>query len=188
MNWLDFTFLGIMVGAVISGFARGLARTVVGLAATVLGVVFATQWYSEVGMFLRDYLSTRALANATGFLIILFLFMIAGGVLGWMLAKAFKWVGVGWLDRALGGGFGVVQGALLCIALVMIGMAFPRTPLPHAIIQSRYAPYVTESAKVLAAITPDEIKDAFAKNYDEVKKIWSDVVPGKAGKLPETQI
>ena len=36
--------------------------------------------------------------------------LIVGAIVGRILAKFFKWAGLSWLDRLLGGAFGVVRG------------------------------------------------------------------------------
>src|SRR5262245_17803398 len=106
MNWLDYIFIVVFVVSFAVGIARGLSRGVVGLIAAVAGILLACRWYSEAGMFIHEYVSSRAVANAIGFALIVILFLIFGGLLGLALAKAFKWVGIGWLDRLLGGAFG----------------------------------------------------------------------------------
>lgn len=176
MNWLDYVFLAIFIVSVVAGITRGFARVVIGLAATILGVLFAARFYGEAGAFLHGYVGSPSIANGAGFLLILIGFLLGGAILGKVLATIFKWAGVGWLDRLLGGAFGALRAVLICIAIVMIGMAFPRRTLPDAIIASRYAPYFVEMSRVLTAVTPQELKDAFARNYEEVKKVWTETV------------
>lgn len=188
MNWLDFVFIAILITSVIAGASRGLARVAIGLAATILGILFAARWYSEAGFFLRPYVSSPSVANGIGFILILLVFLVAGALIGMALAAIFKWVGLSWLDRFLGALFGVVRAALIAIAVVMIGMAFPRSTLPEAIIHSHIAPYVVDASRMLAAITPDEMKDAFYRNYGEVKKVWEEMMQRKAKKLPTTTV
>jgi membrane protein required for colicin V production len=176
MNWLDVVFLAIFLWSIAAGAAKGLARVTVGLAATILGVLFASRWYAEAGGYLREYVSSPAVAQGLGFLLILVLFVAAGGLVSLTLSAVFRWAGVTWLDRLLGATFGLLRALLLAIAIVMIGMAFPKQTLPHAIERSRIAPYIAEAAAVLSAITPPELKDSFRANYDEVKRSWSKAV------------
>jgi len=176
MNWLDLVFLAIFLWSVLSGAARGLARISIGLVATVLGVLFASRWYAEAGSYMRDYVSSTALAHSLGFFLVLLLFIAAGGLLSLTLAAIFTWAGVRWIDRLLGAVFGFLRALLLSIAIVMVGMVFPKETLPRAILQSKIAPYIAESASVLAAITPVEFRTAFRRNYAEVRRMWSEIV------------
>jgi membrane protein required for colicin V production len=189
MNWLDYTFIGIFLVCMFAGAARGLTRGVIGLIATVAGILLACRYYAEPGWRLRPYFNdSRAVANGVGFLLILCGTMLLGALLGWLLSKVFKSAGIGWLDRLGGVGFGFVQASLISIALVMIGMAFPRTTLPQLITHSRFATYFVHAAGVLIAITPDELKADFWKNYEEVQKVWKDAVDHDKKKFPEAQI
>ncbi|MDX2178235.1 MAG: CvpA family protein [Bryobacteraceae bacterium] len=175
LNWLDFLFLAIFLASTLMGAAKGLARVGIGLAATVLGVLFASRWYADAGFFLREYVAAKSIANALGFLLVLVVFIVAGGVLAHLLAKLFKWAGAGWLDRLGGAVFGVLRALLVSIAIVMAAMSFPRDTLPKAVIQSRIAPFVLESSRLLALLTPPELKEAFARNYAEAKRIWAEL-------------
>lgn len=185
MNWLDFLFIAILISSVIAGAMKGLARAAIGLGALVLGILFACRWYAEAGMFLRGYVSSKALANGIGFLLILLAFAIAGAIVSGILATIFKWVGLSWLDRILGAAFGVIRAAIIAVALVLVGTAFPQSGFPDAVAHSRYAPYVMDASKTLVAIAPDELKDAFYRNYEEVKKVWGDMMQ-RNKKFPET--
>ena len=62
-----------------------------------------------------DYVSSRAIANLIGFFVDLRgAVLMLGAIVGRILAKFFKWVGLSWLDRLLGGAFGLVRGASSC--------------------------------------------------------------------------
>lgn len=174
-NWLDFLFVAIFLVSTLLGAVKGLARVGIGLAAAVLGVLFASRWYADAGSFLREYVAARSVANAIGFALVLILFLVAGGLLAHVLAKLFRWAGVGWLDRLGGAVFGLLRALLISIAIVMAAMAFPRDTLPRSVVGSQIAPYIVESSRLLALLTPPELKDAFARNYAEVKRIWAEL-------------
>ena len=173
LNWLDLLFLVIFLASTLMGAARGLARIGISMAATIFGILFASRWYAEAGSFLREYVSSQSLANALGFVVVLLLFVLTGGIISFGLSKLFKWAGISWLDRLLGAAFGFLRALLISIAIVMIAMAFPRQTLPQAVIQSQIAPYVVEASRLLAALTPPDLKESFHRNYDEVQKIWN---------------
>lgn len=179
MNWLDYLFLSILIGSVIAGAAKGLARMIVGLVATVLGILFACRWYAEAGSYVRDYVSSIPLANALGFFLVLCCFLIFGALVGAVLATAFKWVGLGWMDRLLGAAFGAVRAALVAIVIVLIATAFPRTPFPDAVAESKFAPYVVNASAILVMAAPDELQDAFSTNLNALKKVWTDMTKKK---------
>ncbi len=84
----------------------------------------------------------------------------------------FKWVGLSWLDRLLGGAFGIVRVSLIgrhgdCPASV--------SPSPPSAVGGGFKllPYVIDVANVLAALTPHEMKEQFYATKDKVKADWS---------------
>ena len=179
MSWLDILVLVIVGYSVIAGFSGGIARVGVGFAATILGILFGFWFYGVAGSHVADYVSSRSIANLLGFLLVFGLFVLAGAVVGRVLGKLFKWVGLSWLDRLLGAAFGFLRGAVVAVALVTVILAFAPTPPPPSIVQSKTLPYVIDTSSVLSAVTPHEVKDAFRETKEKVKKMWSDRVQHK---------
>lgn len=174
MSWLDVIVLIVVGYSVVAGFTGGFARVGVGFVATLLGILFGFWFYGVAGGWIADYVSSRPVANLIGFLIVFLLFAVAGAIVGRALAKLFRWVGLSWLDRLLGAGFGVLRGALMAIAFVTVVLAFAPTPPPPSIVQSKTLPYVVGASSVLAWVTPHEVKDAFQETKQKVQKIWQD--------------
>jgi len=105
--------------------------------------------------------------------VILTVVLIIGAIVGAILARFFKWVGLSWLDRLLGGGFGIVRGFVIAAAMVTVLLAFSPSPPPASVVDSRLLPYVIDVSDVLAALTPREIKNQFYATKDKVKQVWS---------------
>jgi membrane protein required for colicin V production len=181
MNWLDLVFLAIFASSILLGAMKGLAKVTIGLAATILGVLFASRWYAEAGYVLRDYVAAQPIANGLGFVLIIVLFITAGAALSAILSAVFKWAGITWMDRVLGACFGVLRAMLISMAIVLVGMAFPRHTLPEVIQRSKIAPYVVEGSRTLSLLTPDEVKVSFTKSYEELTTKWRQVLDGPAG-------
>ncbi len=174
MNWVDY-LLAIMIGAsVISGFMAGFARVGIGTAATLVGI-FAGFWcYGIAAAHIVDYVSSKAVANLIGFFLIFFGIVLLGAVIGRLLAAIFKWIGLSWFDRLLGGAFGAVRGVLIATALTTVLLAFAPSPPPPSLVDSRMLPYVVDASNVLSMATPREIKDAFRDTREKVKRIWEE--------------
>jgi len=180
VNWLDIVLAIVLIASVAAGLAKGLARTVVGFVACIVGLLCGFWFHGTAGSFLIPYVSSRGIANCIGFFLVFFGAMIAGALLGRLLAMVFKWAGLGWLDRLLGGAFGLVRGALIAAVIVMAMLAFTTTPPPHAVVGSRIAPYVLEAAHVMAAAAPRELRDGVRRGYEKVKQVWSDTLKKKS--------
>jgi membrane protein required for colicin V production len=112
-------------------------------------------------------------ANLIGFFAIFVGILVLGAIVGRILAKFFKWVGLSWLDRLLGGAFGLVRGAFMSVALVTVLMAFAPSPPPRSVMESKLMPYMASVSDVLAALTPREIKDGFRDTREKVQKVWA---------------
>lgn len=174
MSWIDLLLLAIIAISVLTGFASGFARVGVGFVAMLVGLFAGFWFYGVVGAYVLDYVSSHAIANLIGFFVIFFGVLIVGAIIGMILAKFFKWVGLSWLDRLLGGGFGLVRGLVIAAGMVTVLLAFAPSPPPHSVVDSKFMPYVINVSDVFAALTPHEIKDAFYATRDKVKADWSE--------------
>jgi len=173
LNWIDLVLILVIGTSVLSGLASGFARVGVGFAALIVGMFSGFWFYGIVAGYVIDYVSSRAIANLIGFFVILMVVMVLGAIVGRILAKFFKWVGLSWLDRLLGGAFGVVRGFVIAAAMVTVLLAFSPSPPPRSVVDSKLLPYVINVSDVLAALTPREIKDSFYATKDKVKAVWS---------------
>lgn len=185
MNWVDYVLIIIVGASVISGFMAGFARVGIGTAATIVGMFTGFWCYGLVAAHIVDYVNSNAMANIIGFFLIFFGVALIGSIIGRVLAAAFKWVGLSWLDRLLGAAFGVVRGAFIAAALTTVLLAFAPNPPPPSITQSRYLPYFVEASNVLSYATPREIKDAFRDTKDKVQKLWDEQVNRHRSKRDE---
>ena len=176
-NWLDIVLICLMVAFIIEGVAQGFSRLLVGLIATVMGILIAAWCYGVAGGLLLPFVSSQAVANVVGFLIVFIGVQIVGALLGWAIARLFKWSGLSWLDRMLGAGFGALKAALVGICLVMILTAFPMKKLPEGLATSRLAPYYVEGAVIMIHAAPMELKAGFQATYEQLKKFWSENIP-----------
>jgi membrane protein required for colicin V production len=148
-----------------------------------LGIFCGLWFYGIAGNYVLDYVSSRALANLIGFCVIFLAVMILGAIVGRILAKLFKWVGLSWLDRLLGGAFGLVRGAFTMVALVTVLMAFAPSPPPRSVVDSKLIPYTATVSSALAFLTPREIKEGFHDTEERVQKLWSQRRPPTPGLL-----
>jgi membrane protein required for colicin V production len=173
LNWVDLLLLLVIGSSILAGLAAGFARAGVGFAAMIVGMFCGFWFYGIVAAYVLDYVSSRAIANLIGFFVILAGVLVLGAIVGRILAKFFKWVGLSWLDRLLGGVFGVVRGFVIAAAMITVLLAFAPTPPPGSVVDSKLLPYVINVSDVLAALTPHEIKDQFYATKDKVQAVWS---------------
>lgn len=184
MNWLDYLLVAVVASSVLAGLMKGFARSVVGLAAVVIGLLCGLWFYGVAGAFFYEFLSSRRLAHLMGFLIILFGVVLAGMLVGAVLARLLKWAQLGWLDRLMGGAFGLVRGVLVAAAIVLAITAFAPKPPPRSVAGSRLAPYMLETGRLIVSAAPYEVREGFEESYERLKQFWGEVLKKRARDLP----
>jgi membrane protein required for colicin V production len=172
MNWLDIVLAAICLSSIIAGLKAGFARIVVGLAATLLAFLSAAYFYDVAGAWAEPYVSAKPVANFVGFLLVLFGVLAAGAILGRLLAKLLKWVGLSWLDRLAGAAAGALRGALIGVVLLVGLVAFLPGDPPRPVAQSRIAPHLLPAASLLPAATREELRGRFDSTAAKLRKYW----------------
>lgn len=185
MNWLDLVLAAIFGISVGTGIWKGFFRLSIGLAATVLSILLACWFYGIAAAMFSPYVKQQQFANLLGFLTILVTVQLIGVGLAKLLAVLFKKAGLGWMDRLLGGAFGLVRAILVSSVFVMILTAFSWSAFPVSVAESSLAPYVMEGAQILVYLTPREIRDGFHENYEKLKKTWNKTVQDTLKKTPK---
>ena len=119
--------------------------------------------------------------------------IVLGLLVSWLVGAMMKAVGLSWLDRLMGAGFGVARGVIVCVAVITAIVAFApgmdaATP-PPAVVGSTIAPYMIDTAHALTMAAPKELRDGFARRYEQVKRIWEDALKhGIPRRAPESEI
>ncbi|MCC6362539.1 MAG: CvpA family protein [Bryobacterales bacterium] len=176
MNWLDVVLGIVLAASIVSGLIKGFIRTAIGITAAVLAVILGMWFYGSAGSVFQEYVSSRSVSNFLGFACIFLLVLLGGALLGRLLAVLFKWAGLSFVDRILGGCFGLLRGVLICIAIVMALMAFTMTPPPRSVVNSTLSPYILDAARIFSKAAPRELTDGFQSSYDKIRKLWAEAV------------
>jgi membrane protein required for colicin V production len=173
-NWFDIVLCFILLGSVIGGLRAGFARVVVGLVATIAGILAGFWFYRLIAVKLLPHLNGNVdLANLFGFLVIFLGVMIAGALLAAVLSRLFRWIGLSWFDHALGGVAGVVRGVLVVTVLVDVLVAFTPPPAPGFLNDSRVLPYTNQVCGWLIDVAPWELKHSFEKQMHTIEQFWT---------------
>ena len=176
MSLLDLLLVIILGASVASGFMTGFARAGIGFAAAVTGVLFGFWFYGIPAAWIHKFVSSVAFSNLLGFLVVFFACAAAGGLLGKLLAKLFKWTGLSWLDRILGAGFGLVRGGLAVAALVSVLLAFAPRPVPEWMTGSALLPYAIDTSNVISSLAPRALKEPVRASIAEIRQAGEDQI------------
>jgi membrane protein required for colicin V production len=155
MTLVDWIVVIILACAVLGGLAQGFFRSFCSLAGLILGLVVAAWNYTRLAALFIPLVRIPAVANTIAFLLIALLVMVVIGLIGNLLAKAFRLLGLGWLDALAGGVFGFFQGVLVVVIGILVIVAF--FPEVHWISDARLPRMFFGACHVSANVTPNEL-------------------------------
>lgn len=130
MTAFDYAALAIVGASVFLGLWRGVVSELLALAAWVAAFFAARVWAPTVGEWFGRWIADGALRQAAGFAAVFLGVLVVFGVARLVVSLLLRAVGLGLIDRLLGGMFGIVRGALVLLAAVLVG---GMTPLPKEV-------------------------------------------------------
>ena len=172
MNLLDIFVGTILVVSVVLSVMKGFVRELLGLASTILGFLLGAWLYRSVAGLFKDVVKTENFALFLGFATVFLGTLLAGAVAIWVIQKALKFARLQWFDRVLGAGFGLIKGWVLGVILLLVLTSFNLQA--ERVKTSQLAPYLLPGARVIALVTPDDLKSRFMVGYRAVEKWWTE--------------
>jgi membrane protein required for colicin V production len=170
-TFLDFMFAGIVLVSIGFALTKGLVREIISLVALIAGFVLAVFYYPVVGSKLLDFTRTDSVANFLGFLIIFAGVILVGIIAAFLVNRFVKAAKLKWVDRLLGGVFGLLRGWAIASILVVALVAFPVRE--DMIARSVLAPYLLAGARAAVLLVPQNMKDKFYEHYKKVLDAWN---------------
>ena len=167
MVWLDYLFLAIVLVSVLAGLFRGAVSELLGLlvwvAAYLLTVRFAPLLMPRLESSIESPTTRLVVAHAGIFVGVL----IVGAVFVSLSAMLVRRIGLGGLDRVLGGFYGLLRGVFLSAATVLVAAASPlrqETWWQHSVL----VPQLQPLAEALQSLIPEQWRTYFAPRDSEV--------------------
>lgn len=120
MTGFDYAVIAIVLLSALLGLWRGLVYEVLSLAGWVAAYLAARAFAPALAPSMPAALGAEPVRMAAACIVLFVAVLIVGGIVAWLLSKAVKWVGLGWLDAALGFVFGAARGLLAVLALVLL--------------------------------------------------------------------
>lgn len=169
---LDWIVVLIVTYSVVTSVVRGFVREVLGLATLVLALLIAAWFHAPLGRVLAEFLRSENQALFASFAILFGATFLVGFVTIRLIRKLVKFASVEWVDRILGGAFGLVRGwliaAVLFLALTSFGIG------AQAVRSSSLSHYFLPAVRLLATLTPFELKARYLIGYEEVRRWWTE--------------
>jgi membrane protein required for colicin V production len=126
MSGFDFTVAAILLVSLLLGLWRGLVYEVLSLLGWPIAFVLSRLFAGDVA----PLIPMPVLSNVEGtqehfrvavaYAVVFIAALIVWSVLAWLLSKLVKAVGLGWLDRLMGGVFGLLRGGLVVLVRVWL--------------------------------------------------------------------
>jgi membrane protein required for colicin V production len=120
MTSFDYAVLAIVGLSVLLSIMRGFVREVLALASWVIAFFVAKIYMLELVPLLPDAIPNESLRMLAAFLILFLATLLICTLLAIVLSQIFKKIGLGWLDRVIGGMFGLVRGIVIVTVLVFL--------------------------------------------------------------------
>ena len=155
----------------------GLVREITSLVALIGGFILAVFYYSVPASWLSEISRNESVANLLGFMIIFLGCILVGAIISFIVNRFMKAVSIKWVDRLLGGVFGLLRGWAICSIMVVALIAFPLRE--NMMATSVLAPYLLAGARAAVHLVPQSLKDKFDEQYKKVLQTWNERRSGK---------
>ena len=120
MNWVDASILIVTALSFTFGIWRGLVREVLSLITWVLALLVARSYSEVVAATLFNSFDNLTMRYVTAFALIFIGVMMLGTFVNFLMSKLLIFTGLRFVDRILGGLFGIARGVLI----VVVGLFF----------------------------------------------------------------
>jgi membrane protein required for colicin V production len=123
MTIFDYVVLVIIGLSIIVSMMRGLLAEVLSIMGWFVAFFVARTYSSQLAPMMPDELPTESLRVLASFVVLFLATFLVTSLLAIALTTIFKKVGLGWLNRLLGGFFGLARGLLIvCIIVFLAGL------------------------------------------------------------------
>jgi membrane protein required for colicin V production len=96
--------------------------------------------------------------------------LLAGILIIWLITKFKKFARLEWADRFLGAAFGFIRGWVIG-AVILLGLTAFEVQTER-LRNSQLAPYFLPGSRVIAVLTPYELKAKFLVGYRSIERWW----------------
>jgi membrane protein required for colicin V production len=168
MNVTDWIIMTIMMLSVFLAASQGFFFEVISLAGAVVGYLLAAWGYGRIAPWFMPYVKSEAIADLAGFLAIFLAVVLLAGAIARIARWAMKEVGLRWVDRFLGGAFGLLRGVVIVTVGVMAVTAF--APDSPQLAGSQLAGYFLVAGRGASWLAPSAVRQKFRDGVMQVRQ------------------
>jgi membrane protein required for colicin V production len=121
MFWYDIFILAIIGAGFLYGLLKGIISELFAFAGLVGGFIVALKYSFYLQPYILPLVKKEPISLIIGFIILFLVTAAAVVTIGIFFKKAIKYIHLSWLDRIIGGIFGVIKGLIVAglISLVI---------------------------------------------------------------------
>lgn len=122
MNWLDGVIIVLLIGSTVIGVFTGIIKSIIPFFGFVLGLFLAFRLAGPFGRVLGFL--PQQVGYWVAFAIVLVVVVVLAAVAANLVSRAAQAAMLGWLDRTLGGVWGLAFGAVVYAAILTLWIKF----------------------------------------------------------------
>jgi membrane protein required for colicin V production len=169
MSAVDWAIIVIIVVSTLGAAAQGFFFEIFSLAGAVVGYLLAAWEYWRLAPWFEPFVKSAAIANIAAFITIFAFVGILAGSAGKITRWAVNEVGLRWIDRFLGGAFGLVRGLVVVTVLVLAVATF--MPQSKWLETSELSRYFLLSARSASWVAPADLRQKFVDGVAYIRKV-----------------
>ena len=167
MNPFDILLLLIVAMSLGSGLMKGLVREVFSLVGVILGILVSLIFSPVLGPVLQRWIPYENAAYAAAFLIFFVAILVLSSVVAHLLTKLLEFAQLGFIDRLLGGLFGIVRGGLIGLVLAL-GLTLFLDAGHTFLSESRLTPRLAWGGRALAPFLPEKTREVLLDRLQDL--------------------
>ena len=153
MTWVDYAVVGVFAASLVIGAWRGLVREVISILGWVIAFLAANLLAGPLGPAMPQAIPGPELRIAAAYLAVFVGSLVVTSLLGLLLSKIVKAVGLGGVDRLLGALFGAARGLLIVLAAALLA-GLTGAPRQAYWRDSASGPLLAQAALALKPLLP----------------------------------
>ena len=167
MSVADWVILAFIFLSMVTAASQGFFFELFSLAGVVVGYIVAVWEYYRLAAWFQPYVKAQWVSDLLGFLLVFVAIVALASILGKIVRKLVKEVGLSWFDRFLGAVFGVVRGCLAGSVLLMAQASF--APDSNWLAGSQLAPYFLVVGRAAIWVAPSDLRGRFYQGLELVR-------------------
>ena len=150
MNWIDIVILVVWGVTALWGFSSGLLKILVLFFSLVIGLALSSRIGDSVGELFSGLTDNENAQTIAGFLLILVVLLVAGGIISFMASKVLGIIPLLGLVNSLSGmAVGLLVGFLLISGVLTAIQKFPIRDLDLTIDESKLGTFMADQFDVV---------------------------------------